>query len=132
MGVYTRPQTTQGLHDTVIQTAAQRLDRSKYDVHMNPGSEKNIAVGSEYPDIVVTPRGANTVQFIIEVETEDSVSDSEADAQWKPYSELGGAFYLLVPHSSLQAARSICLRKAIRAKFATYWFEHNQLQITYY
>jgi hypothetical protein len=121
----------QTIHDSIVQAAAERLDATKYTVYINPGQQKNTAVGSEYPDIVVTPKGSNVVQFIIEVETADSVNENEA-VQWKTYSQLGGTFYILVPHGSLQAARSICFRRAIAARFASYWWDENrQVQIRY-
>ncbi len=131
MSKHVRGAEGQTSHDWVVNIAGGRLDAAKYTVYMNPGSQKNTAVGGEYPDIIVTPRGLNTIQFIIEVETEASVNDSEA-TQWKLYSELGATFYILVPYSSLKAARSICARKAIRAKFGYYWFDDKrQFQIRY-
>lgn len=133
MGVSIREVKAQNLHDYVVNTAATRLDRAKYDVYTNPGTQKNIVIGGQYPDVVVTPKGVNTVQFVIEVETQDSVNDSEAVGQWKPYSELGSTFYLLVPHVSLQIAQNLCLRNGIQAKFAVYWTdERGNLQIKYY
>jgi hypothetical protein len=131
MGFYLRTTEAQNDHDWIVQTAAARLDATKYSVYINPGAQKNTAVGGEYPDIIVTPRGSNAVQFIIEVETEGSVNDSEAE-QWKSYSKLGATFYILVPYPSLQAARTICLRQGIRTRFAYYWIdERRQFQIRY-
>src|SRR5947207_1085461 len=97
-------------HDVIVNLAASLI--SDYEVHKNPDGEKNrwIEHNSEkyYPDIMLVPRGQKNSTIIIEVETDESVNDDHADEQWKPYSKLGRAFYLLVPADSLEEAKRIC------------------------
>ncbi len=128
-----RVQANQNIHDQVIQIASDNLRRTgSYTVYINPNGQHNTRIGELYPDIILTPPNSTNVQFIIEVETSDSVNASEATNQWKAYSTLGGTFYLLVPQASRALAESICRQFGIQAKFATYWKDSsNHLTINY-
>lgn len=112
---------SQSLHDRVIQTAVSRLDKINHDVYSNPGSFKNISVGDNYPDIIITKKGDRTVQFIIEVETSESVNITEATTQWKKYAnDIRTSFYLLVPFAQKNLAISLCKQIGIAVRFGTY------------
>lgn len=112
------------LHDRVIQAAASRLDSGNYDIYTNPGSQKNNAIGDNYPDIILTKKGDLTVQFIIEVETSDSINVTEAQ-QWKKYAtEIKASFYILVPFHAKQQAVTLCKLIGISARFGTYTLDH--------
>lgn len=123
----------QYIHDRVIQVAAENLRRTNnYRVYTNPGTEHNTSIGNLYPDLILTPPNSNNVQFIIEVETVDSVNANEALSQWKAYSNLGGTYYLLVPQESRILAENICRQYGIQVKFGTWTINYlNQLTITY-
>lgn len=123
----------QTLHDRVIEIASNNLKNSnRYKVYTNPGNSKNTRIGELYPDIILTPMNDNRIQFIIEVETADSVNANEAITQWKSYSTLGGTFYLLVPQQSRILAENLCRMYSIRAKFGIYSINNlNQLTINY-
>ncbi len=98
----------QSVHDRVIEAAASRLDSVNYDIYKNPGQQKNAHVGNNYPDIILTKKGERSLQFIIEVETEDSVNLIEATNQWKRYStRIKASFYILVPVKSKNLAISL-------------------------
>lgn len=121
----------QTYHDKVIEIAASNL-RNNFTVYTNTAGNRNTSVGNQYPDIILTPKNSNTVNFIIEVETTDSVNAHEAYNQWKDYSKLGGTFYLLVPRESRSLAETLCKKYEIPAKYATYWVDlNNYLQINY-
>lgn len=128
-----REYSKQSVHDRVIQIASENLMRSgNYRVYTNPGTEHNTSIGNLYPDIILTPLNSNNVQFLVEVETADSVNANEALSQWKAYSNLGGTFYLLVPQESLILAKNICIQYGIQAKFGTWTINYfNQLTINY-
>jgi hypothetical protein len=123
----------QPLHDRVIEIASNNLRQTgNFRVYSNPGTQHNTRIGNLYPDIILTPTSTNEVQFIIEVETVDSVNANEALVQWKGYSNLGGTFYLLVPRETRILAENICRQYGIRAKFGTYYANNlNQLIINY-
>jgi len=117
----TRNYNSQSLHDKVIQTAANQLNRQNHDVFTNLGSQHNVWIGNNYPDIVMTKKGTNTVEFIIEVETSDSINITEALNQWKKYAtEIKASFYLLVPLSNKNTVINLCKQVGISARFGTY------------
>ena len=67
------------LHDKVIAEAVKILNQEKFDIYTNPSQEKNAGINDNYPDIILTEKGTNTVKFIIEVETTDSITENEAE-----------------------------------------------------
>lgn len=112
---------TQSLHDRVIQVAIDQLDKTNHEVYINPGSQKNVKIGNNYPDIVMVKKGTKTVDFIIEVETSDSINIVEATNQWKKYAtEIKASFYLLVPINQKNLAINLCKQVGISARFGTY------------
>lgn len=112
---------SQSLHDRVIQTAVSQLDKINHDIYANPGSQKNTVVNGNYPDIIITNKGDRTVQFIIEVETSESVNIAEATNQWRKYAtEIRTSFYILVPFAQKNMAVSLCKQIGIAARFGTY------------
>lgn len=122
------------LHDKIVNLIAS-FNTEKFDVHTNPGSEKNwlIRDGSDeyFPDVILRPKGATQSTIIIEVETDESVSEEHAGEQWIPYSNLGRKFYLLVPSVSLDRAKRICARLNIPAHFGEYWWNGSRWEIRF-
>jgi len=128
----TRPTESQTLHDKIIQQAYDNLDKVGHDVYVNAGQQNNTNVGGEYPDIIITTKDDKAVKFIIEVETSDSINQSEAVTQWTKYSKLGGVFYLLLPKESRNLAEQICIQNNIKARYGTYSLDsQNNVQISY-
>lgn len=120
----------QSEHDAVIQAAFNNLDKTNHRVYTNPNQQKNTHINGQYPDIIITPVNENTVKFVIEVETADSVNTNEA-VQWRTYSQLGGTFYLLVPLQSKTLAQLICRQNNIKARFGTYSVQGGRYVISY-
>lgn len=111
----------ENLHDKVVRDIVSHLNTETYDVYINPGQEKNAWIGDNFPDVILAEKNGTTVKFIMEVETEESVSQEEALRQWKKYvSEINATFYLVVPVSSLKRAKELCQREGINARFTTF------------
>jgi hypothetical protein len=127
----TRSAQNQNFHDQVVRLAASYLDKNKYSVYSNPNGETNTKVGEHYPDIIVTNKGDNKALFIIEVETQDSITITEATTQWSAFQNLGGTFYLLVPRDSVETAQNLCQTCGVKAKMAHYWVENGTLKVLY-
>lgn len=109
------------LHDRVVREIVGHLNKDSFDVYINPGQEKNAGINGNYPDVVMTEKGGNTVKFILEVETADSVTKEEAVNQWKKYTtEIKATFYLVVPSTLLNKAKELCQRENINSRYATY------------
>jgi hypothetical protein len=121
MGTYTvrSKRTDQPLHDRVIEVVADHVRKLGYLAGTNPGSEHNWAIGGLYPDVIAMDEVSKQVSFIVEIETDDSVTEGESD-QWASYASLGHVFYLMVPKARLENAVSVCRRKGIPARFGYY------------
>lgn len=109
----------QSLHDTVISKIANA--QTKYSVWTNPGSEKNMGVrlngDTVYPDLILTKRETQTVELVIEVETDKTVSADSAISQWSQYANLGVPLWLVVPYDKLSLAKQLCSQFGINARF---------------
>lgn len=111
----------QSLHDRVISIARGYLNQKDYDIYENPGGNKNAGIGDNYPDIIMTTKGTTTVEFIIEVETADSINLAEATNQWKKYAtEITATFYILVPSNYKNVASNLCSQVGISARLGTF------------
>lgn len=112
----TRIPIRQSEHDNVIKAAETKFRQFRnlnYSIITNPNQQHKLGIGKEnpiYPDIIIR-NTLGEVTSIIEVETEDSVTQTEAEIQWKEYANLGYPFYLLVPEKS-----AIIIRKLKCAK----------------
>lgn len=112
---------TTNLHDRVVREIKNVLNQRDFDIYLNPGQEKNAGIGGNYPDVIMTPKSEKTARFILEVETNDSVTKNEAEGQWKKYAnEINATFYLVVPEASAFKARELCKQAGVNARFATY------------
>lgn len=110
-----------GLHDRVVREIRNVLNQRDYEIHINPGQEKNAGIGDNYPDVVMAIKGTRQVKFILEVETSDSVTKEEAEGQWRKYAnEIRATFYIVVPESVAFKAKQLCQQAGVNARFATY------------
>ncbi len=115
-----RTEEEQTEHDLVIEAAVEQFANStKYLLHANPGTELNIAVGRQYPDIVVTERGSSKVRFVIEVETTDTIGDQELP-HWRALSVLGPPLYMLTPYAATADAERLCTDAGIKCHHGYY------------
>ena len=97
------------LHDRVVSLLAQRWAKAfQCRVTINTCLEQNRwAWVDQKADIMgwmISPRG-NSIQWIAEVETEESLSAPAAQSRWKRGAELGVPFYLFVPRGHKDIAR---------------------------
>jgi len=110
--ILVRPVREQLEHDRIIRLL-QAKSKRRYETGINPGAERNVAVGSGdsalYPDVVLaSPDRGHKLQAVIEVETGESVNHLEALAEWAHLSKLRVAFHLYVPSTMVEVARRLC------------------------
>ncbi len=110
--ILVRPVREQLEHDRIIRLLHAKTKR-KNDAGMNPGAEKNSAVGTGpsaiYPDLVLfSPDRGRKPETIVEVETGESVNHLEALAEWAHFSRVRAAFHLYVPSQMVDVARRLC------------------------
>ena len=109
------------MHDEVIRKIVGHLNQRDYDVYINPGQEKNAGINGNYPDVVMTKKNERVVKFIMEIETEESVTENEASQQWKKYAdEIKASFYIVVPNNLVSRAKEYCVKYNINARFASF------------
>jgi len=125
MPMAARTDEEQTQHDLVVEAAVEQFANSaKYAIHSNPGTEKNVAVGRQYPDIVVTEKGSTKVRLLIEVETTDTVGSQEVE-HWRTLSRLGSPLYLLTPLAVTPDAERLCAEAGIKCHHG-YFVEDEQ------
>jgi hypothetical protein len=115
--ILVRPVREQLEHDRVIRLLQLRYKR-RFTVAINPGTEQAAPVGAGpdllYPDLVLTtPKSGKKLDAVVEVETNESVNQLEAMAQWARLGRLPVEFILYVPSGVAGVARRLCADHAI-------------------
>ena len=110
--ILVRPVREQLEHDRVIRLLQPRYKR-RFTVGINPGAEQTAPVGTapdlQFPDLVLTSQGAGKkLAGVVEVETNESVNQLEAMAQWARFGRLPVDFILYVPSGVAGVARRLC------------------------
>lgn len=110
--ILVRPVREQLEHDRVIRLLQARYKR-RFTVGVNPGADQTSPAGAapdiQYPDLVLTSPGTGKKLLgVVEVETNESVNQLEAMAQWVRLGRLPVEFVLYVPSSVAGTARRLC------------------------
>ena len=112
-----REQGIEMVHDQVVSLVAQRWAKAfvckvtiKSGLEQNPWAEPNQSC-----DIVgwYVSSGGNTMEWMAEVETEDSLGDTQVVDKWKRTITRGIPFYLLVPSGLKEVALKLTQEQAI-------------------
>ncbi|MFM8552915.1 MAG: hypothetical protein ACKOCD_11515 [Nitrospiraceae bacterium] len=100
----------QSLHDQVVSLVAQRWAKSfQCKVTINPGSETN------EPDVLgwqFSP-GGNRVEWIAEVETEESLTEMDRYKRWQAMTHKSLPFYLFVPKGYRSKVRHLAVMAGV-------------------
>jgi len=110
--ILVRPVREQLEHDRVIRLLQAKYKR-RFTVAINPGGDQAAPVGTApdllYPDLVLTSlKTGKKLEAVIEVETNESVNQLEAMAQWARLGRLPVEFILYVPSGVAGVARRLC------------------------
>jgi hypothetical protein len=108
----------QNEHDLVVGKSADTYRLQGGVAYTNPGSDKNHEIDGLYPDVVAKKSDGTIV--IEEIETETTVTEDECENQWKPYSELGHEFNLVVPVNKASLAQRFIRRSQLSVTLQTY------------
>ena len=108
----------QTVHDQVVSEVAQRWGKAfrcrvtiRTDLEQNPWADP-----TQQSDIVgwhVNPLG-NSMQWIAEIETEDSLTDSDVRTRWEQVAVPGIPYYLLIPKGNKVVAEKLATASSIR------------------
>jgi hypothetical protein len=133
--ILVRPVREQLAHDRIIRLLVPRYKR-RFMVTANPGAEQNLAVGegagAYYPDLVLMPQGRSRKPAgVVEVETQESVNNLEAIAQWAIFGRQPSEFALYVPANSVEVTKRLCADNQIGVtEIWTYYEVGDQLRFT--
>ncbi len=109
-----RTQEKQSKHDEAVQAAGQIYRQKGKHAWLNPGGEKNKEWCERYVDVIAVHNRLSISAWVIEIETEDSVSENEARSQWKDYDGVySQQWYLAVPVPSKATANTLIQKHAI-------------------
>ena len=111
MSTILREQGIETVHDQVVSEVAQRWAKAfQCKVTIKTGFEQNLwADPKQLSDIVgwyFSSRG-NSMEWIAEVETKDSLSDPETRARWKQAAVPGVPMYVLIPRGNKVMAEKL-------------------------
>lgn len=113
--------TKQSDHDGAVRAAGQIYrERGKY-VWINPDGEKNRLWGTYYIDVIAADTSSPSAAWVIEIETDDSVTDAEARTQWVNYANAYTHWSLAVPKGVEQAAEGLLKRYGITNCYVITW-----------
>ena len=135
MPTTTSPVKNPSSHDAIVNYVAQRWAKTmRCKVMVNTASTKNgwKAAERKYPDLVGWQFHAqgNTVEWIAEVETEDSFSELDAHGRWRDYMDLGLQFYLFVPKGYGATAQFFASRAGVHInRIYEYSFVNEKFQL---
>jgi hypothetical protein len=111
MSTTLREQGIETVHDQVVSLVAQRWAKAFHcKVTIHTGLEQNPwADPNQQCDIVgwYVSSGGNTMEWMAEVETEDSLGDPQTVARWRKAVVRGIPFYLLIPRGMKEAAQKL-------------------------
>lgn len=125
----------QPVHDLVIKAIPQLWERrGSQRVEINPGSERNRSAKSEdvYPDVMgfESEEEQGRLQWVAEVETEDTVTLHKARTHWRQSAALGVPLYVIVPIGFRHLAAFIAQHEGVPvAGFYHYWFDNQELRL---
>lgn len=118
MSTILREQGIQTIHDQVVSEVAQRWAKAfrckvtiKTSLDQNPWADPK-----QLSDIVgwyFSPQG-NSMEWMAEVETEDTLSDPATFGRWQRAAVPGTPMYLLIPRGSLNVAQKLAGAAGVR------------------
>jgi hypothetical protein len=118
MSTITRDIVTQSVHDQIVNLVAQRWARSwQCQITINSDEERAKWAESDrsYADIVgwTFKAGKNKVEWVAEVETEESLTAAGLSGRWQDDLGLGVPLFVFVPKGRRVEAQKIALRSNV-------------------
>ena len=95
-------------------------------------SERKFAVNNFYPDVILTKKDSNEIEFIIEIVVKSHIKKEVLFEKWKPLSEIGPIFYLLVPIAERNTIEKWCNEEKMKFRIGTYDIISNEPEIKFY
>lgn len=121
------------LYSKILNRLYDGLKTEKHSKFKNDRlSERKFAVNDLYPDIILTKKDSDEIEFIIEIVVKNHLSKESLQKKWKPLSESGPIFYLLVPKANRNTVENWCNEEKMKFRIGTYELISNDLDIKFY
>lgn len=123
--------TDKGIYSKVLEKLFDGLKTEIHNKYKNDKlGDRNYLVGNLYPDVLMINKETENVDFIIEIVLEKIDKKILID-KYKPLSEIGSVFYLLVPKNEKIKVEKTLLENNLRIRVGTYDFRNNQVKINF-
>jgi phage gp16-like protein len=109
------------IYEKVLKKLFDGLSTEHHEKYKNDKfSERKFSINDLYPDIILTKKDSKEVQFIIEIATEESVIKENINLIWKPLSDIGPTFFLVVPKSKHKVVEKWCIDEKLKVRFGVF------------
>ena len=106
----TRMSQRQSEHDGAVRAAQLIYSAGGRYAWINPDGERNKHWAGRYIDVIAVAALDADEAWVVEIETTDSVTDTEASKQWVDYNNAYSHWYLAVPQESRARADELVTR----------------------
>lgn len=121
------------IYQKVLESLFEGMITDNHEVFKNDRlAERNFAINELYPDIILTKKDSKDVDFIVEIVSESYVNKETLVKKWKPLSEVGAIFYLLVPKNKHKIIQTWCLEEKLKVRFGTYEMKGNEPELKFF
>ncbi len=121
------------LYEKVLKRLFDGLKTEKHEKFQNNRlGERKFAISDLYPDIIMTKKDSNEVDFIVEIIIPSYVNKESLFKKWKPLSEVGSTLYLVVPKSKHKLIEQWCNEEKVETRFGTYEVKNNKVELKFF
>lgn len=122
----------QEIYEKVLFKLYNSLNKENHDIFKNNKyGEKNTSLNNYYPDLILTRKSDESVAFIIEIPLTSKITITSLEDTWKPLSQIGPSFYILVPKNKYQETEELCIINKVKARIGTYTFVKNDIELKF-
>jgi len=108
-------------HDDAARAAGRIYRAHGWHAWLNPDGVENAELGGFYIDVIASAAPGREGAWVVEVETDDSVTEAEAGSQWRRFGEAYPSWHLAVPVSRHEAARKLVLQHGVQHCTVIMW-----------
>lgn len=117
----------------VLNKLYEGLKTEKHSKYKNDRlSDKQFVVNNLYPDIIMTKKNSDEIEFIVDIVVKSHISIDVLNKRWKPLSKTGANFYLLVPKSEKNRVESMCNEERLKFRIGTYSIKQDEVELKFY
>jgi len=121
------------IYTKVLNRLFEGLGTEKHDKFKNDRlEERTFAVDNLYPDIILTKKGTDTIEFVIEIVTKEHLNQNSLLNKWVPLSKHDYTLYLLVPKTALKQVEKWCNEQKIIVRFGAYEIRNTETEINFF